>query len=64
LLALARHYRARWPAITAVETLDNAGTDLYRANSGQDVREVRPLAQELAGLCRAAGKRHYQWLQC
>lgn len=56
--------RALWPAVTAVEALDNAGTDLYWANTGQDTREVQPLAEELAGLCRAAGKRHHQWLQC
>jgi hypothetical protein len=56
--------RALWPAITAIETLDNVGTDLYWANTGQDIREVQPLTQELAGLCRAALKRHHQWLQC
>jgi hypothetical protein len=56
--------RALWPALAAVGPLDNVGTDLYWANTGQDVQEVEPLARELAGLCRAAGKRHHQWLQC
>jgi hypothetical protein len=56
--------RTLWPAITAVGPLDNVGTDLYWANTGQDLREVEPLAGELATLCRAAGKRHHQWLQC
>jgi hypothetical protein len=56
--------RGLWPEITAVGPLDNVGTDLYWANNGRDVREVGPLADELAGLCRASGKRHHQWLQC
>jgi hypothetical protein len=56
--------RALWPEVTAVGPLDNVGTDLYWANTGRDVREVEPLASELASLCRASGKRHHQWLQC
>ncbi len=56
--------RGLWPALLAVAALDNLGTDLYWANSGQQVQEAQPLAGELAGLCRAAGKRHHQWLQC
>ena len=47
-----------------VYVLFEDGTDLYWANTGQDIREVQPLTEELAGLCRAAGKRHHQWLQC
>jgi hypothetical protein len=56
--------RALWPEVAALGPLDNVGTDLYWANTGQDVREAEPLAGELAQLCRAAGKRHHQWLQC
>jgi hypothetical protein len=56
--------RALWPEVAAVGPLDNVGTDLYWANTGQDVREVEPPAGELAQLCRAAGKRQHQWLQC
>jgi hypothetical protein len=56
--------RELWPALAAVGPLDNVGTDLYWANTGQVVREVQPLAGELAGLCRSAHKRHHQWLQC
>jgi hypothetical protein len=57
-------HRALWPEVAAVGPLDNVGTDLYWANTGQDVAEVKPLAGELSGLCRANGKRHHQWLQC
>jgi hypothetical protein len=56
--------RALWPEIAAVGPLDNVGTDLYWANTGQDVAGVKPLAGELSCLCRANGKRHHQWLQC
>jgi hypothetical protein len=56
--------RALWPEVAAQGPLDNVGTDLYWANTGQDIREVDPLAGELARVCRAAGKRHHQWLQC
>jgi hypothetical protein len=56
--------RALWPEVATLGPLDNVGTDLYWANTGQDVQEVEPLAGELARLCRAAGKRHHQWLQC
>jgi hypothetical protein len=56
--------RTLWPDIAAVGPLDNVGTDLYWANSAQDPGEVGPPAEELAGLCRSAGKRHHQWLQC
>jgi hypothetical protein len=56
--------RALWPEITAIGPLDNIGTDLYWANTGQDVRELEPLAGQLARLCGVSGKRHHQWLQC
>jgi hypothetical protein len=56
--------RALWPEVAALGPLDNVGTDLYWANTGQDVRDVERTAGELVGLCKAAGKRHHQWLQC
>jgi hypothetical protein len=56
--------RALWQEVAALGPLDNVGTDLYWANTAQDVREAEPLAGELARLCRATGKRHHQWLQC
>lgn len=56
--------RALWPEIAAIGPLDNVGTDLYWANAGQGDAELRPLVEELAGICRDAGKRHHQWLQC
>ncbi len=56
--------RSLWPEVVAIGALDDVGTDLYWANTGQDIRGVGPLAEELAGLCRAGGKRHHQWLQC
>jgi hypothetical protein len=56
--------RGLWPEVAAVESLDNLGTDLYWANTEQGEAELRPLVGELADLCRAAGKRHHQWLQC
>jgi hypothetical protein len=50
--------------VAGLEALDDLGTYFYWANTGQDAGKVRPLAGELAHLCRVAGKRHHQWLQC
>jgi hypothetical protein len=56
--------QALWPEVAALGPLDNVGTDVYWANTGQDIRAAEPVAGELAHLCRAAGKRQHQWLQC
>ena len=56
--------RDLWAEAAAVAGLDNLGTDLYWANTGQDLEGMRPPIRELAALCRGAGKRHHQWLQC
>jgi hypothetical protein len=56
--------RALWPEVAAVGPLDNVGTDLYWANAGGDADEACSLAGEFGHLCRSAGKRHHQWLQC
>lgn len=56
--------REVWPEVAGIASLDNVGTDLYWANTPQDVEEMRPLVRELATLCRGRAKKHHEWLQC
>jgi hypothetical protein len=55
--------QALWAEMSAIPELDNLGTDIYWCNNDRDVEEMAPLVRELAGLCKAAGKKHHQWLQ-
>jgi hypothetical protein len=56
--------RAMWQAASAIESLDNLGTDLYWVNDERDVDAMRPIVSEMDALCRATGKAHHEWLQC
>ena len=55
--------RSLWQQAAQVPELDDLGTDIYWVNQETDVREMIPLVQDLAALCRSAGKRHHEWLQ-
>lgn len=56
--------QAMWADTARIEALDNLGTDLYWTNSDRDVRDMVPIVQELAALCRQHHKVHHEWLQC
>ena len=53
-----------WRRAAEIDGLDNLGTDIYWANSDNDVEEMTPIVRDLAGVCEANGKKHHEWLQC
>jgi hypothetical protein len=53
-----------WKETSKIDDLDNLGTDMYWANSDQDVEEMTPILNELGTLCENSGKVHHEWLQC
>ena len=56
--------RDMWSETSAIDDLDNLGTDIYWVNQNNDVEEMSPLLKELDALCRDSGKVHHEWLQC
>jgi len=61
---MAPEERGLWPEVAALPALDNLGTDLYWANTGQKLEDLCAPVRELAALCKAQRKRHHEWLQC
>ncbi|MCP4648531.1 MAG: hypothetical protein GY853_00435 [PVC group bacterium] len=55
--------RVLWASTAGIETLDNLGTDIYWVNEDTDIKQMSPMVNELACLCRDNNKKHHQWLQ-
>lgn len=54
--------QAMWAEASALDALDNIGTDIYWGNNDRNLAEMRPLLTEIDTLARANGKRHHEWL--
>lgn len=52
-----------WEDISAMDCLDELGTDIYWVNEDIDVELMSAMINKLSSLCKSAGKRHHQWLQ-
>ncbi len=55
--------RSMWKSASEIRSLDDLGTDIYWVNDDNDVKEMIPLVNDLAALCKRSGKRHQEWLQ-
>jgi len=53
-----------WQQVAQIEALDDLGTDIYWANTEQDLSEMGPIIDRLGALCAESGKTHHEWLQC
>lgn len=61
---LMPHDNALWEASANLATLDNIGTDIYWANTEDDVQGMTPIVDEMAAVAHAHNKVHHEWLQC
>lgn len=53
-----------WQPVADIASLDNLGTDLYWVNNDKEIETMAPIVRNLDRLCKGAGKRHHEWLQC